>query len=124
MNADRAADFRKAARRILRDSSLGQDERSTALLRLFEIARRETCAEFAAGAIVAEIGWDHDQGDVLAQRSIGDPLERTHRRLRGRGYERCPECLTVLSNEVDWVYWSELRRAAIAEAEAREGATT
>jgi hypothetical protein len=115
-------EYRSAARRILRDDSLG-DHRASALRRLYRRAKDEAGAALIIGAIVAEIGWSIDKRCVLAESGTGERLERLHRGLRGLGYELCPECEQRLSGEVDWSRWRQLRAAAITELEAREGAS-
>jgi hypothetical protein len=119
----RVAEYREAARRLLR-SDLTIEGRRTALMRLYAKAKREPSADLIVGAIVAEVVWSIEKDDVDALRSAGDRLERTHRSLRSRGYARCPECLCELLGELDWSRWRQIREGASAEYEAREGATT
>jgi hypothetical protein len=117
---DRVAEYRRTTRRILRE--LDCEERSSALLRLRDLAKREQLAAWCLQAIVEEIGWEHERAAVFEQRSYGDRLERAHRKLRGEGFAACPTCESALSNEADWEQWRQLREAAIAEAEAKERA--
>ena len=117
---DRVAEFRRTTRRILRE--LDGEERSSALPRLRDLARREQLAAWCLQAIVEEIGWEHERAAVFEQRSYGDRLERAHRKLRSQGFAACPTCESALSNETDWEQWRQLREAAIAEAEAKEHA--
>jgi hypothetical protein len=116
-------EFRATARKILRDEHLPAQTRTRALLRLYRLALQSADPEWAIRAIVAEIGWDIDRHYTLSDATYGEPLERRHRQLRAAGYGRCPECWSQLSNEIDWTRWRDLREAAIAELEAREGAT-
>jgi hypothetical protein len=117
---DRVAEYRLTTRRIVRE--LDGEERSSALLRLRDLAKREQLAAWCLQAIVEEIGWEHERAAVFEQRSYGDRLERAHRRLRGQGYAACPTCESALSTEADWQHWRQLREAAIVEAEAKEQA--
>jgi hypothetical protein len=117
------AEFRETARRILR-SDLTVESRKTALLRLYQRAKREPFADLIVGAIVAEVFWSIDRDDVIESQSAGEPMERAHRSLRGRGYARCPECWCELSQETDWSSWRQAREGAEAEFMAREGAVT
>ena len=117
----RVTEFRKAARVILRDGLLDDGARAEALVRLTRrgwVDRDESTMR----AVLAELLWDIDQGDVNDRRNTGEILERRHRRLRSIGYANCPECWTPLTTEVDWARWRRLREDAIREAEAREGA--
>jgi hypothetical protein len=114
-------EFREAARRILR-SDLTVESRKTALLRLYHRAKREPFADLIVGAIVAEVVWSIDRADVIERQSTGDPMERAHRSLRGRGFARCPECLCELSQELDWFRWRQVRQGAAAEFTSRERA--
>jgi hypothetical protein len=115
---DEVAQFRQAARTLLRHRGL--EERSEALRRLMKRAIAER-NELAAGAITAEVEWSIDRHDVESTRHAGEPLERRHRALRARGLEACPTCASPLSAPADWRRWAELREAAIA-ARRREGA--
>jgi hypothetical protein len=115
------AEFREAARRILR-SDLTIESRQTALLRLHQRAKAETFADLIIGAIVAEVVWSIERDDVGALRSAGDPWERAHRSLSSRGYSRCPECRCEISQALDWSRMRQVRESAAAEFEAREGA--
>lgn len=120
----RVAEFREAARRILRNTDLTIESRETALMRLYQRAKLDSFADLLVGAIVAEVLWSIEREDLDPLRATGDRLERAHRSLRGRGYARCPECMCELSRELDWSLWGQERRAAINEFEAREGAVT
>lgn len=120
---ERVGEFRETARRILR-SDLTIESRKTALMRLYGKAKREPWADLITAAIVAEVVWSIDRDDVIERESAGDLLTRTHRSLRGRGYDRCPECLCELSRELDWSSWRQVREAAENEFWAREGAVT
>jgi hypothetical protein len=115
-------EFREAARRILRDSDLSIEARETALMKLYDRGKREPSGDMIARALVAEVVWSLEKDDVAELRSTGDRWERAHRSLRGRGYDRCPECLCELSRELDCSRWRQIRAAATAEYEAREGA--
>jgi hypothetical protein len=120
---ERVAEFREAARKILR-SDLTTESRTTALVRLYRKAKAEPWADLIVGAIVAELTWSIDRDDVIERESAGEPMERAHRSLRGRGYDRCPECRCELSRELDWSVWRQIREAAESEFWAREGAGT
>ena len=117
------AEYREAARRLLR-SDLTIEGRQIALMRLSRRAKGEQDVELIVGAIVAEVIWSIERDDVDAIRSAGDRMERAHRSIRARGYDRCPECLCDLSREFDWSRWHTARQGASAEYQAREGAVT
>lgn len=117
---DDVAGVRAVARRILR-ADLSPEIRAEALLRLRGRAMASAWPEAAVGAIVAEIGLDHD---LLVTSTVGEPIERAARRLRGRGFDSCPQCLRPLSGELEWQSWRAQREAATAELAAREGATS
>jgi hypothetical protein len=117
---DRVSEYRATARRILRE--LDGEERSGALFRLKDLAKREELAAWCLQAIAEEIGWEHERAAMYEQRSYGDRLERAHRKLRRQAYSACPTCCSALSSEVDWQRWGQLRDAAVAEVEAKEHA--
>jgi len=117
---DRVADYRVATRRILRE--LDGDDRTSALIRLKDLAKSEELAAWCLRAVIEEIGWEHERAAVYEQRSYGDRLERAHRKLRAKGYVACPTCSSALSNEADWLAWQQLRESALAQAEAKEHA--
>jgi hypothetical protein len=117
------SEYREAARRLLR-SDLTIEGRQIAVMRLYQRGKREPFADVIVGAIVAEVVWSIERDDVDALRSAGDRMERAHRSLRARGYDRCPECLCELSRELDWSRWHAARQGASAEYQAREGAVT
>lgn len=119
----RVAEYREAARRLLR-SDLTTEGRKTALMRLYDKGKCEPFADLIVGSIVAEVVWSIEKDDVDTLRSAGDRIERAHRSLRSRGYARCPECLCELSRELDWSQRHATRQEASAEYEAREGAVT
>jgi hypothetical protein len=119
----RVAEYREAARRLLR-SDLTTEGRKTALMRLYARGKAERLGDLIVGAIVAEVVWSIEKDDMNTLRSAGDRMERAHRSLRARGYVRCPECLCELSRELDWSQWHAAREGASAEYAAREGAVT
>jgi hypothetical protein len=114
--------YRQAFRTILRHRSLDDEERVRALLNLVRRAKRERYAEMICSALLGEVGWNLDRDEVYRRRETGDVLERRHRALRNEGRETCPTCATPLSNATDWALWAQLRAAAVAEVEAKEGA--
>jgi hypothetical protein len=120
---ERVAEFREAARRILR-SDLTKESRTTALMRLYARAKDEPLADLIIPSVVAELAWSIDRDDVIELKSAGDLMERAHRSLRSRGYARCPECRCELSRELDWDYWRQVRTSAVDEFEARERPVT
>ncbi|MGZ5295462.1 MAG: hypothetical protein ACXWYT_00920 [Actinomycetota bacterium] len=119
---ERVADSRAAARRLLRNDTLSNEDRERALAGLYQRAKSEPLAEYCVRGIVAEVCWSIDRADALADRDFGEPLERRHRVLRAQGYDTCPKCLSALSREADWMRWRSLRAAAVEEIAAREGA--
>jgi hypothetical protein len=119
---DRVAEYRSAARVILRDDWLEDTARQEALIELCRRGRDEADAELILRAILAELCWSIDRPDVIAERSGYERLERRHQSLRAAGMESCQNCLRPLTNEADWRRWQQLREAAVIEAEVREGA--
>jgi hypothetical protein len=111
--------YRSAARKILRS---GDAHRESALLHLYERAKKEPYADFVIKAIVAEIGWESDRWDLEHRPRMVDAFVERHRQLRARGWEKCQTCLTPLSTRADWLYWAELEDEAGAQIAARERA--
>jgi hypothetical protein len=56
--------------------------------------------------------------------SVAPPLsyEAAQRRLRTRGYKRCPNCRAALATEQDFDHWSRLRLADAERRDARDKA--
>jgi hypothetical protein len=119
---ERIGVYRAAMRQILRHQGLDTEERIRGMVNLVQHAKRERYADLIIRALLSELEWSIDRDNVEAQKTFRDEQERHHRRLRGERYERCPECCSPLSTEVDWMVWRQLRASAIAEAEAKERA--
>jgi hypothetical protein len=119
---DRIGVYRQAMRQILRHDGLDTEVRIREMVNLAQHARREPYADLIARALLSELEWSIDRDTLEAQKAFDDEMERAARKLRAEGRQECPTCRTPLSNETDWRYWAALRRTAICEAEAREGA--
>ena len=119
---ERIGVYRAAMRQVIRHEGLDTEERIRGMVNLARHARRERYADLVTRALLSELEWSIDRDNVEAQKTFGDEEERHHRRLRGEGYDRCPECRSALSTPVDWMTWRQMRQSAIAEAAAREAA--
>src|SRR6476659_10433671 len=78
--------YRRATRQILRHPSFDTQDRSTALMNLIRDAREQLLADLIIHAMTAEVSWSIDREDKKNKQLIGDPMERRHRQMRGRGF--------------------------------------
>ena len=121
---DRVAEYRAAARTIVRAEHASVKRRCLGLLELVDSARAEpdlTIRAWAERSIWEEakafLGMDDEEPALPPE-----GYERRQRRLRSAGYETCPNCLARLATEDDLRRWSKLRTDAAELRDAREGA--
>jgi hypothetical protein len=116
------ADFRRAARTILR-SDVANDVRCDALVLLMSRAKEHADADIIGRAIVTEIGFEQERAELERQAEVAaDPVIRRHHELRRRGHDRCSRCLSRLSTPAEWEEWRRLDDQATHEIAVREGA--
>lgn len=111
----RLASYRSAAQSIRRqDASV--KERGDRMIALMNQARAEPdrwTRELAEQVVWAQAEWMLQASQALRVNRVRGRLERAARRLRLKGYERCPECEQRLSDPSDWTFWGALRQAEV-----------
>jgi len=119
---DRISLYRAAARTLLRNDGIDHERRVAALVAMYDRAKAEPSADLVIGAMVAEVLFNIFRSDAVAVRPKADAFERAQRRVRGRGRDACPTCLSRLLTDGELAELAQLREAEISELRALEGA--
>jgi hypothetical protein len=120
---ERIRSYRRAARHAVEADATAKSCR-LALIDLAKSARKEVdpFVRAEAGFVIWEeskafLGEDDDQHSFPP-----DAYEEAQRRVRAKGYTRCPECAAELATEADFERWARQKAEHLRELWVREQA--
>lgn len=117
---DTIAEFRRATRQVVRDTSMSDEQKRTALTRLAELSASSPVPWFAGEALWREAEHFLMTGETAPATSAADPVEANCRMLRAQKLERCDRCGRALPGEDTLDRWQAERLARIEEAQRIE----